>query len=271
MSRRRTIVRESHHGLGLIGSAVILLLAVTGFGLQHPTWFGRTVAGACAVAADPRVEGRLLRAAPALLEVSEDGGTGWRDLPLSAVPDQPVAIRFHGPAGEVWLLGETELLKSTDGGLIWDEVALPAAVGLDEPACDLTLLAGRPVVVTRRGAWTAGEAGAWVELWHTPLSGSDRARAWFHRLHTGRWGGALVPRFYDADTLHQIHDDIEGALGSEVHAGDVVVHFDPCRPPYCKGCAVEDCPVRSTPFESRVPLDRGRAVRDDAAAEPPPD
>ncbi len=78
----------------------------------------------------------------------------------------------------------------------------------------------------------------------------------------------VVPRFYDAERLHGMHDAVEEALASDVESGDVVVHFDPCSPPYCKGCVVPDCPVRSSSFESRLPLDRVRAVRDDAAAEP---
>lgn len=79
----------------------------------------------------------------------------------------------------------------------------------------------------------------------------------------------VVPRFYDADRLHGLHDAVERALHADVLAGDVVVHFDPCRPPYCKGCVMEGCPVRGAPYESRLPLDRRRAVRDDEAAEPP--
>ena len=104
----------------------------------------------------------------------------------------------------------------------------------------------------------------------------DREPGWIdvHGLRAWRSGAdvhadlhLVVPRFYDADQLHGIHDAVERALGEDVLAGDVVVHFDPCRPPYCKGCVMEDCPVRSSAFESRLPLDRRQAVRDDAAAE----
>lgn len=105
---------------------------------------------------------------------------------------------------------------------------------------------------------------------------SHREPGWIdvHGLRAWRAGAdvhtdlhLVVPRFYDADRLHGIHDAVERALGDEVLAGDVVVHFDPCRPPYCKGCVVQDCPVRSSPFESRLHLDRRQAVRDDTTAE----
>ncbi|MCP3986416.1 MAG: cation transporter [bacterium] len=77
----------------------------------------------------------------------------------------------------------------------------------------------------------------------------------------------VVPRFYDADRLHGIHDAVELALENDVRAGEVVVHFDPCRPLYCEGCVMEDCPMRSSPLGSRLPLDRQQAVREDAVVE----
>ncbi|MBW2240915.1 MAG: cation transporter [Deltaproteobacteria bacterium] len=106
--------------------------------------------------------------------------------------------------------------------------------------------------------------------------GEQRQEGWIdvHGLRAWRAGAdvhadlhLVVPRYYDADQLHGIHDAVEHALRNDVRAGDVVVHFDPCRPPYCKGCAMEDCPVRSAVFKSRLPLDRSQAVREDSAVE----
>jgi divalent metal cation (Fe/Co/Zn/Cd) transporter len=77
----------------------------------------------------------------------------------------------------------------------------------------------------------------------------------------------VVPRYFDADRLHRIDDEVTervaGALGV---AGDVIVHFDPCRPRHCPGCAIEGCPVRAAPFGAREPLTLDRATRED---EPP--
>ncbi len=114
-----------------------------------------------------------------------------------------------------------------------------------------------------------------LERLATTLS-EQRNEGWIdvHGLRAWRAGAdvhtdlhLVVPRYFDADQLHGIHDSVEHALRDDVRAGDVVVHFDPCRPPYCKGCAMQDCPVRSSTFESRLPLDRSQAVREDAVVE----
>ncbi len=76
----------------------------------------------------------------------------------------------------------------------------------------------------------------------------------------------VVPRYFDAERLHHIHDEVEEVIAEHVRGGDVVIHFDPCRPHHCKGCAQGDCPVRKDPFEGRPPFDRLRATRDDGAA-----
>ena len=78
----------------------------------------------------------------------------------------------------------------------------------------------------------------------------------------------LVPRFLNAEQLHAIHDTIASrireATGSE---GDIVVHFDPCRPRECSSCEMSLCPVREAPSTGRRPIDIARATRSDEAVE----
>ena len=74
----------------------------------------------------------------------------------------------------------------------------------------------------------------------------------------------VVPRYYDADRLHDVADEVEGALlGASGRPGEAIVHFDPCRPRHCPGCAMEACPVRAAPFGVRRPLTLERATRAD--------
>lgn len=77
-----------------------------------------------------------------------------------------------------------------------------------------------------------------------------------------------VPRYFDAERLHGLDSRVTAialdALGGG--PGDVLIHFDPCRPRHCSGCAMEDCPVRAAPLRERVRLTLERAVRDDVAA-----
>jgi cation diffusion facilitator family transporter len=76
----------------------------------------------------------------------------------------------------------------------------------------------------------------------------------------------VVPRYFDVDRLHGIGEQIENVvLAGSGLPGEAIIHFDPCRPRHCAGCAVEACPVRSTPFVARRPLTLERATRGDEA------
>jgi cation diffusion facilitator family transporter len=74
----------------------------------------------------------------------------------------------------------------------------------------------------------------------------------------------VVPRYFDADRLHQLGEVVESTLiGSSGLPGEAIVHFDPCRPRYCKTCRMEACPVREAPFAARRALTVERATRGD--------
>lgn len=81
----------------------------------------------------------------------------------------------------------------------------------------------------------------------------------------------VVPRFLDAERLH----DVDRALRSAVRfgpdpqhaAGELMLHFDPCRPRHCKGCPYEPCPVRSHACLGREPITLERAIRPNEDAE----
>jgi len=77
----------------------------------------------------------------------------------------------------------------------------------------------------------------------------------------------VVPRFLDVERLHAIDHDLRRAVrfGSDPEhpTGELLVHFDPCRPRHCRGCAFEPCPVRAEPLVAREPLEIERAIRGD--------
>lgn len=97
--------------------------------------------------------------------------------------------------------------------------------------------------------------GAWIEV-HSLRSWRSGARRHFD-LHL------TVPRYFDVDQIHAIHDEIEVALLSGDAYGDVVVHFDPCTPALCKRCQMPQCPVREADFEALVPFTKDRLTRSD--------
>jgi cation diffusion facilitator family transporter len=96
-----------------------------------------------------------------------------------------------------------------------------------------------------------------------------------HGLRAWRSGAELhadlhlvVPRYFDAERLHQVTEDIEERLrGAAGVPTEAVVHFDPCRPHECGFCEMASCAVRSQAFTSRRPLTGRHATRVDAEVE----
>jgi len=74
----------------------------------------------------------------------------------------------------------------------------------------------------------------------------------------------VAPRFFSVEDLHRIGDALEsGVLERAALTGEVIVHFDPCRPRDCAGCAFAECPVRGKAFAKRERFTLERATRDD--------
>jgi cation diffusion facilitator family transporter len=102
---------------------------------------------------------------------------------------------------------------------------------------------------------------------------AHREPAWIdaHSLRAWRSGAVnhidlhmVVPRYFDVDQLHGISERVEAVLvAATQRPGEVITHFDPCRPRHCAGCAVADCPVRSAPLAARRPLTLDRTTRAD--------
>jgi cation diffusion facilitator family transporter len=101
----------------------------------------------------------------------------------------------------------------------------------------------------------------------------DRTDAWIdaHSLRSWRSGARrhfdlhlTVPRYFDVEQIHAIHDDVTMTLLSDdPHGGDVVVHFDPCDPSLCRSCKISSCAVRDRPFEVEVPFTTELLTRTD--------
>jgi cation diffusion facilitator family transporter len=116
-----------------------------------------------------------------------------------------------------------------------------------------------PVLETAVERLANAREPSWIDI-HGLRSWRSGARRHFD-LHLD------VPRFYDVEQLHAIHDAVEAALVADLAGGgDVVVHFDPCNPSLCPACALSPCEIRETPFRERPPCDRRHLTRTDAEA-----
>jgi cation diffusion facilitator family transporter len=111
-----------------------------------------------------------------------------------------------------------------------------------------------------------------IQLATTRLE-SARANEWIdlHGLRCWRSGARFhfdlhmtVPRYFDVEQIHEIHDELKAALlDGDFDAGDAVVHFDACDATLCRTCAVLDCPVRSEAVVDRIGFTPERAIRQD--------
>jgi cation diffusion facilitator family transporter len=74
----------------------------------------------------------------------------------------------------------------------------------------------------------------------------------------------VAPRFLSVEELHRISEALESSVLERAGlGGEVIVHFDPCRPRDCASCAFPECPVRSQPFAKRERFTPERATRED--------
>lgn len=73
-----------------------------------------------------------------------------------------------------------------------------------------------------------------------------------------------VPRYLDADRLHEIHEQLSSQISEATgSSAEAIVHFDPCRPRQCHGCTMDPCSKRAFPLESRNPLSFSEVTRED--------
>jgi cation diffusion facilitator family transporter len=100
-----------------------------------------------------------------------------------------------------------------------------------------------------------------------------RAPEWIdvHSLRAFRSGAVQhidlhlsVPRYLDADRLHEINEEVGDAVRAATGRADgVIVHFDPCRPRMCPSCRMDPCPIRQAEFVKREPIGLEQARRED--------
>jgi len=105
----------------------------------------------------------------------------------------------------------------------------------------------------------------------------DRAAEWIdvHGMRAWRSGALVhadmhlvVPRYFDAERLHEISEVVEARLlAGLAEPGDAVVHFDPCGPVHCASCEMPACRVRSAAFKARAQLNAAHATRTDPDAD----
>ena len=60
-----------------------------------------------------------------------------------------------------------------------------------------------------------------------------------------------LPHYWTLDQVHETEQEITDALLEAIgEEGDIMIHVDPCEPPYCPACEVDDCSERKSPFSN---------------------
>ena len=60
-----------------------------------------------------------------------------------------------------------------------------------------------------------------------------------------------LPHYWTLTQVHEAEQEITRALLDAIgEEGDIMIHVDPCEPPYCPACEVDDCSKRSSDFSS---------------------
>jgi cation diffusion facilitator family transporter len=90
-----------------------------------------------------------------------------------------------------------------------------------------------------------------------------RLRHWIdvHNLRVQKYGADLhidchltLPNYWTLqevhDAVHEFEDALRAAFSADV---EIFVHTDPCIPPCCPHCHVENCPIREAPFTKDIP------------------
>jgi hypothetical protein len=209
-------MRLSHRWVGIVAAAVLLVTSATGILLQHPSWLGPPVNPPLTVTVDPLDSRRMFRGTHWGVELSEDAGGTWREIPMLAPPTDVVRIIFtpDDPV-VVHALGADALVVSRDGGRIWQDIP----VGISDPGWRATFLdlavapGGALHLLTDEGLLTSRDEGkSWEWTGDRDQSRTRDWRRFVHDLHTGHLAGALGRRIVEFGALALLFITVSGVV-----------------------------------------------------------
>ena len=133
--KRAEFFRKLHRYVGIGALIFLSLLAVSGFLLNHPGLLGAPSERTLSFAVDPRDPQHLYRGTRSALYSSENGGKTWIEVPMLFAAERAVDIAYapDNPDHIYVVLEDLGLIRSTDGGIVWEQVGLgfmPLAEGI---------------------------------------------------------------------------------------------------------------------------------------------
>ncbi|MGA1197428.1 MAG: hypothetical protein ACO36I_13125, partial [Candidatus Latescibacterota bacterium] len=127
-SKRRIleVCRKLHRYIGVGTLIFVVLLALSGFLLNHPSLLGAPSEPTLSFAVDPLDPQHLYRGTRSGLYASDDGGQSWYEVPMLFAAERAVDITFapDNPDHIYVALEDLGLIRSTDGGIVWEQIPL---------------------------------------------------------------------------------------------------------------------------------------------------
>ena len=214
--RRATYARNLHRYIG-IGTLVFMsLLAISGFLLNHPSLLGAPSERTLSFAVDPLDNNHLYRGTRSALYSSEDGGKTWTEVPMLFAAERAVDIAYapDNPDHIYVVLEDLGLIRSTDGGIVWESVSLgfvPLAQGIRLQRIGIGSIQHLSLW-TSGGLLTSSDAGkTWGTVAHPQKPGTDLYTL-IHQIHTGYFFADWFVYLYDATALSVIILSFSGLL-----------------------------------------------------------
>lgn len=71
-----------------------------------------------------------------------------------------------------------------------------------------------------------------------------------------------IPYFFNIKRSHEIEEEIQKQMQSEIKNAEIRIHFDFCKPSLCKNCNYQTCEVRQEKFDKLIKWDNTKLLSD---------
>ncbi|MBT4139150.1 MAG: hypothetical protein HOE48_14620 [Candidatus Latescibacteria bacterium] len=201
--RRRLleIYRKGHRYVGIGTLVFLVMLALSGFLLNHPSLLGAPSERTLSFAVDPLDAQHLYRGTRSGLYTSDDGGLSWYEVPMLFAAERAVDITFapDNPEHIYVALENLGLIRSTDGGIVWEQVPIgfmPLAEGVRLQRIGIGIR-GYLHLWTSGGLISSPDSGTtWASV-GTPIQPGNDCYTLIHQIHTGYYFANWFVYFYD--------------------------------------------------------------------------
>jgi len=199
--RRSDLSRKLHRYIGVGVLIFLVVLALSGFLLNHPALLGAPSERTLSFAVDPLDAQHLYRGTRTGLYASDDGGKSWYEVPMLFAAERAVDISFapDNPEHIYVALEDLGLIRSTDGGIVWEQIPLgfmPLAEGVRLQRIGVGTQS-QLHLWTSGGLLTSPDGGTTWSMVGTTFNPGNDLYTIIHQIHTGYFFADWFVYLYD--------------------------------------------------------------------------